>query len=418
MQFHEAQLENGLQVIAEANEESHALAVGFFVRTGARDESDAVAGVSHFLEHMVFKGTPKRSAEDVNREFDEMGAQYNAQTSEETTIYYAAVLPEYQHEVVSLWADVLRPSLREDDFTMEKKVIIEEIRMYDDQPPFGADERCRAIFFGTHPLSRSVLGTVDSITNLTAAQMHDYFADRYSPANITLVAAGRVDFPALVETARQVCGSWPARTAPRLLPPAAPKTTFVSVEKPEAAQQYLLHMAAGPAAHDPRRHAAKVLATVMGDDSGSRLFWELVHPGLVEFAALHHYEYEGAGAFYTYMSCEPDQIQDNVARIQKIFHDAERRGITAEEWEQARSKITSRVVLSSERTRSRMFHVGANWLYRHEYRTVREHLDELTAVTVDDVNSLLADFPLSSGTTVVIGPAKNVKAAHASAAGR
>jgi len=406
MQFHEAQLENGLHVIAEANEESHALAAGFFVRAGARDENDAVAGVSHFLEHMVFKGTPQRSAEDVNREFDEMGAQYNAQTSEETTIYYAAVLPEYQHDVVSLWADVLRPSLREDDFTMEKKVIIEEIRMYDDQPPFGADERCRAIFFGTHPLSRSILGTVESITNLTAAQMHDYFATRYSPANITLVAAGRVDFPALVETARQACGSWPARSAPRLLPTPAPQTSFVVIEKPQSTQQYLLHMAAGPAADDSRRHAAKLLATILGDDTGSRLYWELIHPGLAEFAALHHYEYEGAGAFYTYMSCEPEQIQENVDRLQTLFRQAEQRGITADEWAQARSKIASRVVLGSERTRSRMFHVGANWLYRREYRTVREHLDELNSVTVSDVNSLLADFPLSQGTTVVIGPKK------------
>src|SRR2546423_2235 len=125
----------------------HAVAVGFFVRTGARDESEPLAGVSHFLEHMVFKGTDGRSADDVNSEFDEMGAQYNAQTGEETTVYYASVLPEYQDRVVHLWADVLRPALREEDFRTEKQVIIEEIRMYDDQPPFGADDRCKALFF-------------------------------------------------------------------------------------------------------------------------------------------------------------------------------------------------------------------------------------------------------------------------------
>lgn len=412
MRFHEARLDNGLQIVAESNDESHALAVGFFVRTGSRDESDEVAGVSHFLEHMVFKGTPSRSADDVNRQFDEMGAQYNAQTSEETTIYYAAVLPEYQHDVVSLWADVLRPSLREEDFTMEKKVIIEEIRMYDDQPPFGADERCRALFFGKHPLSRSVLGTVESIAELSAEQMRGYFEDRYAPENITLVAAGRVDFPALVATAKQVCGQWKARSARRHTSPALPQASFTAVEKPQAMQQYLLHMTAGPAADDQRRHAAKLLSTILGDDSGSRMFWELVHPGLAEFAGLSHYEYEGAGAFYAYMSCEPGQIQDNVQRVQDIYRTAEKDGITADELEQARSKLTSRVVLGSERTRSRMFGVGANWIYRHEYRTVREHLNDLAGVSVDDVNQLLADFPLSQGATIVIGPEADIKPPH------
>jgi len=409
VRFHEARLENGLQIVAEANDESHALAVGFFVRTGSRDESDEVAGVSHFLEHMVFKGTPSRSAEDVNRQFDEMGAQYNAQTSEETTIYYAAVLPEHQHDVVSLWADVLRPSLREDDFTMEKKVIIEEIRMYDDQPPFGADEQCRAMFFGQHPLSRSVLGTIQSITDLSAEQMRGYFEDRYAPENITLVAAGRVDFPALVATARKACGNWKSRPARRQTPHALPQSVFRAVAKPEATQQYLLRMAAGPAADDDRRHAAKLLGTILGDDSGSRMFWELVQPGLAEFAGVSHYEYEGAGAFYTYMSCEPDDIQANVQRVQEIYRAVERDGITAEELEQARSKLISRVVLGSERTRSRMFNVGGNWMYRREYRTVRQHLDDLAAVTVHDVNQLLADFPLSQGATIVIGPASDIK---------
>src|ERR1041384_4620431 len=119
-EFRMAELKNGLQIIAECNADAYSTALGFFVRTGARDETDEVAGVSHFLEHMVFKGTPRRSAEYVNREFDEIGAHYNAFTSEENTVYYASVLPEYQEASIDILADVLRPSLREDDFTMEK----------------------------------------------------------------------------------------------------------------------------------------------------------------------------------------------------------------------------------------------------------------------------------------------------------
>jgi len=144
LEFRKHQLENGLWVVAECNEHAHSVGLGFFVRTGSRDEQPEAAGVSHFLEHMVFKGTPRRSADDVNREFDEMGAVYNAFTSEENTVYYATVLPEYQQQCVALLADIMRPSLRADDFNTEKKVIIEEIRMYDDQPPFGADEQVKA----------------------------------------------------------------------------------------------------------------------------------------------------------------------------------------------------------------------------------------------------------------------------------
>src|SRR5260370_36685145 len=148
MRFVKTRLGNGLEIVAECNDEAHSSALGFFVQTGARDETADVAGVSHFLEHMMFKGTATRSADDVNREFDEMGAHYNAFTSEEKTVYYAAVLPEYQRPALALLRDILRPSLRDEGFDTEKKVIIAEIRMSADQPPFGADAHFRAPPFG------------------------------------------------------------------------------------------------------------------------------------------------------------------------------------------------------------------------------------------------------------------------------
>jgi predicted Zn-dependent peptidase len=193
LEFRKQALANGLQIVAECNDEAHSTAVGFFVETGARDESDDVSGVSHFLEHMMFKGTPTRTADDVNREFDEMGAHYNAFTSEEHTVYYAAVLPEHQTTAVELLADILRPSLREEDFNTEKQVIVEEIRMYQDQ-----DDRVKQAFFGPHPLARSVLGTAQSIRELPVEKMRAYFDRRYSPDNITLVGSGRIDFQRLV----------------------------------------------------------------------------------------------------------------------------------------------------------------------------------------------------------------------------
>ena len=404
MEFREHRLANGLEIVAECNDEAHSTAVGFFVQTGARDESSEIAGVSHFLEHMMFKGTPSRSADDVNREFDEMGAHYNAFTSEENTVYYAAVLPEYQTAAVELLGDIIRPSLREEDFDTEKQVIIEEIRMYDDQPPFGADDKCRAAHFGSHPLGNSVLGTVQSVGDLPVGAMRAYFENRDSPGNIALVAAGRIDFDGLVDTAQRICGGWKPLDAPRDTRPAPNHQGFACLEKSSATLEYVLQLANGPAAGDADRYAAKVLGTILGDDSGSRLYWALVDSGLAEQASLSHHDYLGTGLFMTYMSCEPDQAASNLARIAEIYRDAERDGVTAAELAQAKSKINSRVVLGSERPRGRLFTVGGNWVQRHEYRTVHEDLAAVDALTVESLAEVLARYPLSTNTTLAIGP--------------
>ncbi|MFZ1937168.1 MAG: pitrilysin family protein [Thermoguttaceae bacterium] len=404
MEYLKHTLANGLQIVAECNDAAYSTALGFFVNTGARDESDAIAGVSHFLEHMVFKGTPSRSADDVNREFDEMGAHYNAFTNEENTVFYAAVLPEHQQRAVDLLADILRPSLREDDFETEKQVILEEIQMYEDQPPFGADDKGRAMYFGSHPLGRSVLGTAESIRGLSSQAMGDYFRRRYSPGNIVLAAAGQIDFAGLVACAERTCGHWQPVAASRTIEPAAARDGFQVLQKESATQQYLLQIAAGPAAEDRDRYAAKLLATVLGDDSGSRLYWELVDPGLVEHVSLSHSEHQGAGMMMTYMSCEPEQTADNLERILKIYRQAEADGVTTVELEQAKSKVRSRIVLGSERPRGRLFAVGTDWVYRREYRSVEEELDAVAALTAADLRAVLAKYPLTNPTTVTIGP--------------
>src|SRR5213080_3452947 len=166
MPFHTHKLPNGLQLIGETSPSARSAALGFFVRTGSRDETPEVSGVSHFLEHMMFKGTPRRTALDVNLDFDRIGANYNAYTSEENTVFYAAILPEYVPQAVDILADILRPSLRVDDFDMEKKVIIEEIHMYEDRPAWSAYDHAKKAFFVEHPLGNSILGTDASITAL------------------------------------------------------------------------------------------------------------------------------------------------------------------------------------------------------------------------------------------------------------
>jgi predicted Zn-dependent peptidase len=416
MQFREHKLANSLEVVAECNPQAHSLALGFFVRTGARDETDEVAGVSHFLEHMMFKGTPRRSADDVNRDFDAMGAHYNAFTSEEKTVYYAAVLPEYQGEALALLADILRPALRQEDFDTEKNVILEEIQMYHDQPPFGADDHVRALHFAGHPLGRSVLGTLDSIKALPLAAMRGYFERRYSPGNITVVAAGKVDFEALIDQAGSLCGSWAEIPSGRLVTRAAPHQEFACLHKEAATQEYCIHLANGPSATDDDRFAAKLLATVVGDETGSRMYWELVDPGLAEHASLGHYDFEGTGLFISYLCCAPDMAAENLARCRNLFHRVADEGIGAQELEQARNKINSRVVLASERPRGRLFSLGANWLHRREYRSVQDDLAAAARVTLDDVREVLGRYPLTQGTTVAIGPIEDLAVAAPAAA--
>ena len=413
MEFRSHKLENGLEIVAECNASAYSTALGFFVKAGSRDESDDTAGVSHFLEHMAFKGTPTRTVDDVNREFDEMGAYNNAATGEEYTIYHAAVLPEYQEPTVRLLADILRPSLREEDFETEKQVIVEEIHMYEDQPPFGADETARALFFGSHPLGRSVLGTVASIEGLSVDAMRDYFNRRYSPENIILVGTGKVDFDALIDTANQACGGWQPHSAAadgvgREVAPCAGNEVFKIERKEASTQEYAIELSAGPAVADEDRFAAKLLATVIGDDSGSRFYWEMIDPGHAEQASLCHCEFEGAGVMMTYMSCDPSEAADNLKRIHDIYARIESDGITASELEQAKNKVRSRVVISSERPRGRLFPVGADWLGRREYNSMQKDLDDVAAITLEDLAAVVKKYPLTRCTTLSVGPLDSV----------
>ena len=208
MSFHKHVLPNGLTIVGEISPSARSAAVGFFVKTGSRDEASAESGVSHFLEHMVFKGTPHRTALQVNYDFDRIGASYNAFTSEENTVFYAAILPEYLPQAVDILADILRPSLRGDDFDMEKNVIIEEIGMYDDQPMMSAFDRAKRVYFADHPLGNSILGTKESITALKREQMQAYFERRYVAPNVTVVAAGNYAWKDLTALVTERCGKW------------------------------------------------------------------------------------------------------------------------------------------------------------------------------------------------------------------
>jgi len=404
MEFFHETLPNGLQLIAETNPRAHSAAIGFFVRCGARDESAELSGVSHFLEHMAFKGDDRYTADDVNRIFDEIGANYNASTSEEATIYYAAILPEYLEQTVDLLTTLLRPSLRDDDFETEKQVILEEIGMYDDMPAFVAHDHVMQAHFGEHALGQRVLGTTDSVSALTSTQMRDYHSERYGAGNITVVAAGKLDFAELLSMIKDRCGTWTPGASARDVREARPAGARQAVLRPNALQEHVAALSSAPPADSPLRYAAEIVSLVVGDDSGSRLYWELVDPGLVESAELGFYDYEGSGVWMTYFCCPPVQTPDILSRIAAIYAEVNRDGITADELRRAQNKAASRIVLQAERPMGRLSSLGGNWLYRGRYETVQDELAAIEGVTLEGVRELLAGYPLGETTTVGVGP--------------
>jgi predicted Zn-dependent peptidase len=409
MQFHRTTLDNGLEVIAELNDRAHSVAAGFFVKTGSRDESSGVAGVSHFLEHMTFKGTPRRDAMAVNRDFDRVGAKHNAQTSEEDTFYHVTTLPEYFSQAFDVLADILRPTLRTDDFETEKQVIIEEIKMYMDNPMSVAYEAAKMTHFGAHPLGNSILGSVESITALTADAMRDYFLRRYSPANIVLGFAGNAEWTNLVDLARRHCGAWQGSPASRPAVPVRGSGSFRTILRADDLQQTAVGVSDGPPVESQDRYAAHLLATILGDHTGSRLYWTLIDPGLADGADLSYQDYNQAGAYFTFLSCEPESTQANLARIAELYQAAMAHGVTDDELAQAKNKVSARSVIRSERPMGRLASLGFHWMYHHAYISVEEELDAFNRVTVADLRRLLHEWPIWPMTLVSVGPTTDVR---------
>ncbi|MCO8124140.1 insulinase family protein [Stieleria sp. TO1_6] len=385
-EFKHATLSSGLRIVAETDSRSYSMSLGYFVRAGARNELDPQSGLSHFLEHMMFKGTARRSAEDVNRELDELGGQSNAYTSEEQTVYYATVLPKFQDRIVDLLTDMMSPELDESEFETERKVILEEIAKYEDQPPFGGFERAMEIHFSPRGLGRRVLGTSESIEAMTAARMKDYFRSRYRPENIVLAATGNVDFDSLVAEIEQRTAHWSDRCASESLSPDDLDRLPEGIEMnprvaiPDAAQAYLIRIAEGPTSGSKQRYAARLLASVLGDEGGSRLFWELIDTGRAEVATCWPQEFSDQGAWFTYLVCAPDDMQSNRRFVDQIIQQIVDDGVKPDELSQAINKTTAGYIMQSERPSNRLFSVGSRFLMHNDYVDLDQSLANIRAV--------------------------------------
>jgi predicted Zn-dependent peptidase len=407
MEFKSEKLKNGLVIIGEINKSAKSAAVGFFVKTGSRDETEQINGVSHFLEHMLFKGTDKLSALEVNEAFDRTGAQFNAFTSEENTVYYAAVLPEYLMEVTELWTQLMRPALRDEDFNIEKNVIKEEIAMYKDLPSFDVIDQCRTLHFDGHPCGNSVLGSVERIDNLTAEQMREYFARRYAPNNIVLACAGNFDWDQICSLAANSCGTWKQQTVERKLDHSEGSKKKQRVEKKSLVREHMCLMSTGVSAQDPRRFAASLLGMIVGDDVGSRFFWELVDKALAEAASMQFGAMDGTGMFCSYVRCSSENVTKVLDIVKGIFDDLLSDGVTEDELTKAKNKILSALVIKNELPMGRLVDLGFNWTYLQRYQTIEDDVSAIKAVTVDDVHSLIEQFKPGDFTQLSLGPVRN-----------
>lgn len=402
--FHQHILPNGLTILAEVDPAAHSAALGFFVKTGACDEQPGVMGVSHFLEHMMFKGTSRRSSDQVDRDFDNIGADHNAFTTSEMTAFHVHALPERLFDAEDVLSDIMRPALREEDFNNEKKVILEEIAMYDDYPFWVLYERALEEYYGSHPLSHRVLGTAQTISALSRDAMAHYFTNRYSADNTVVSAAGRVDFPALVERITAHCGSWARTQATRGLPKPAPQTKSFDMTSASVHQHYLLMICPGPSQQDDSRYAAAMLANVLGAPGGSRLFWALIETGLAEDAQVQHDPRDGVGNYMVY-ACSSTENAATVEQIVRREIADLMDSITQDDLERVRSKIATSITLHGELPAGRMKRLGRMWTYQREYRTLEDELKRLNAVTIDEMRAVCEQFPLTPVVTGRLAPA-------------
>lgn len=405
VKFNQTTLPNGLTILAEVSDEARTSAVGFFVKAGTRDEQLPVMGVSHFLEHMMFKGTARRSADDVNREFDEIGADYNAYTSHEKTVYYAHVLPEFLAHAVDLLGDMLRPALREDDFSMEKNVILEEINMYEDRPQWRLQDTLLEKYFGSHALGYRVLGTEDSIKALTASQMRDYFAHRYSSDNIVVSAAGQIDFDQLVADVEKIAGHWQPTDARRDYKTPVIHAGDHNMSDAKLNRHYIGLITPGPSLQDETRYAANVLADVIGDSDGSKLYWSLVDPGLADEADISHIGMDQTGCYLAYASCDPDR-KEQVREILLKTLDQSIESITAQDVQRTKNKLATQATLHGESSAGRMRALGSQWLNLGKYTSLAEEVEKMMAVSLDDIQKHLQNKPFSQRCVIELGPDK------------
>jgi len=394
--FHTHRLPNGLQIVAQPMPDFESVAVSFYVRTGSRDEPDpSIAGVSHFLEHMAFKGTKTLDWQDITLEFNKIGAELNAFTSQEATVFFARVLGEYVERAVELLSDMMYPRLAESDFETEKEVIINEIARSEDQPYNLAYRRMMQNYFGSYPLGHDVLGTRDSIRNMRIEQMRDYWNRRYAANNLILAIAGNFDWEHIVRLAEKYCSSWRTGDAGRNVEPYEPARAINDITVDEKLKQQIMIISM-PAVdvQDPDYYAASLGGSILGDSDGSRLYWNIYQKGLAESASAGIIAMEGTGMMILEANSTPQEAPRVLKLLRAELDSLLEDGVHEDELRRAKDKWISSLVLSSESTFFRMRSLASDWVTEGRLLSVDEEVERIEKVTKEYVIRSLRRFPM------------------------
>ena len=385
------ELDSGVRVVTEVLPAVRSVALGFWVRTGSRDETVEQAGISHFLEHLLFKGTDRFSSTEIDEIFDAMGAEINAGTGKETTSVYSRFLDQHLERAFDVMADmVLRPSYPEVD--SERQVVIEEIAMYEDEPSDKVHDVLSRAVFGDHPLGRPVIGRADVISSVPVLDIASYHDHRYNSANLVLAAAGNIDHDRLVELAVSAQGDLPSGQNGKVDPPPAPEARRLFHRK-DTEQYHLCVGAPGLSRDDERRFVLRVLDTVLGGSTSSRLFQEIREKrGLAYAVYSYQSHYLDSGQTAIYVGTRPENVAEAFEIIGRELDRIRSEPITPEELDRAKENVKGRTVLSMESPLARMNRLGSSLLMGVPLLTLDETLAKIDAVTLDDVSTLAAEL--------------------------
>ena len=388
-------LPSGVRVVTEAMPSVRSAALGIFIGTGSSMEGGPVAGWSHLLEHMIFRGTPSYASEEIDEIFDAMGAELNAGTGKESTSVYSRVLDFQVERAFDVMAEmVAQPLLTADDLANEREIVIEEIAMYEDDPDDLVHDLLADAVFGPHPLGRPVIGTRESVGGADADALRRFHAERYAPSDIVIAAAGAIaheDIVALAERLRLPASPGASGPrAPRAPVGLRPARRFL---RKDTEQVHLTLGGEGLARDDERRYALRVLDTILGGTSSSRLFQEVREKRGLAYAvysfAGHH---AGTGQVGIYVGTRPDNavraaqvIADELARLRED-------GIDRREIERARENAKGRAVLALESTSARMNRLGGAVLADLPLLSIDGLIERIDAVSIEDVNALAQEL--------------------------
>jgi predicted Zn-dependent peptidase len=400
------ELESGVRIVTEGMPSVRSVSLGYWIGTGSRGESDAQAGLSHLIEHLLFKGTARYESLEIDQIFDGMGAELNAGTGKETTSVYSRVIDEHFDLAFDVMSDmVFRP--RFDDVDSEREVILEEIAMYEDDPQDKVFDVLGEAVFGDHPLGRSIIGSSEVVARTPVDGIRAFHDSRYVASNVVIAAAGAVDHDALVELARSRVPNG-GRSADAPAPQAAPTglTPRVLFERKDTEQYHVCLGGPGIPRDDDRRYALRVLDTLFGGTSSSRLFQEVREKrGLAYSVYSFTGQFSDTGQVGLYVGTRSDNLAPALEIVARELERLQREPGTADELLRAKENLKGRVVLSLESTGSRMNRLGSAVLSDMPLLSVDEIVARIDAVSLDDLAEMASElFDPAKLSTGGIGP--------------